>query len=102
VSPCRRRRLRLCGNGRRSRRRRTTPTGRLPHRVLAPRRRVRDPPGGGPALRPGPQRGPQRVRTARLGPAVGYWAFITDPEGKTLELSHGQEVGLTDERAPRR
>jgi catechol 2,3-dioxygenase-like lactoylglutathione lyase family enzyme len=29
------------------------------------------------------------------GPPVGYWAFITDPDGHTLELSHGQEVGLT-------
>jgi lactoylglutathione lyase len=29
------------------------------------------------------------------GPPVGYWAFIADPDGNTLELSHGQEVGLT-------
>jgi catechol 2,3-dioxygenase-like lactoylglutathione lyase family enzyme len=29
------------------------------------------------------------------GPPVGYWAFLTDPDGHTLELSHGQEVGLT-------
>ena len=29
------------------------------------------------------------------GPPVGYWAFITDPDGHTLELSYGQEVGLT-------
>ncbi len=29
------------------------------------------------------------------GPPVGYWAFITDPDGHTLEVSHGQEVGLT-------
>jgi catechol 2,3-dioxygenase-like lactoylglutathione lyase family enzyme len=35
------------------------------------------------------------------GPPVGYWAFITDPDGNNLELSHGQEVGLTVERAPR-
>jgi catechol 2,3-dioxygenase-like lactoylglutathione lyase family enzyme len=33
------------------------------------------------------------------GPPVGYWAFITDPDGHTLEVSHGQEVGLTVERA---
>lgn len=35
------------------------------------------------------------------GAPVGYWAFITDPDGNNLELSHGQEVGLTVERAPR-
>jgi catechol 2,3-dioxygenase-like lactoylglutathione lyase family enzyme len=29
------------------------------------------------------------------GPPVGYWAFIQDPDGHNLELSHGQEVGLT-------
>ncbi len=26
------------------------------------------------------------------GPPVGYWAFFRDPDGNTLELSHGQEV----------
>lgn len=26
---------------------------------------------------------------------VGYWAFLKDPDGHTLELSYGQEVGLT-------
>lgn len=26
---------------------------------------------------------------------VGYWAFLRDPDGHTLELSYGQEVGLT-------
>jgi len=36
------------------------------------------------------------------GPPVGYWAFITDPDGNNLELSYGQEVGLTVEQAPRR
>ena len=30
-----------------------------------------------------------------MGPPVGYWAFLKDPDGHTLELSHGQEVGLT-------
>ncbi|HVP30787.1 MAG TPA: VOC family protein [Myxococcota bacterium] len=40
----------------------------------------------------------------RLGPVdssypVGYWAFLADPDGHTLELSHGQEVGLAVERA---
>ncbi len=29
------------------------------------------------------------------GPPVGYWAFILDPDGHTLEVSYGQEVGLT-------
>jgi catechol 2,3-dioxygenase-like lactoylglutathione lyase family enzyme len=29
------------------------------------------------------------------GPPVGYWALIADPDGHTLELSHGQEVALT-------
>lgn len=31
------------------------------------------------------------------GPPVGYWAFIKDPDGHTLEVSFGQEVGLTVE-----
>lgn len=29
------------------------------------------------------------------GPPVGYWATIGDPDGHTLELTHGQQVGLT-------
>ena len=29
------------------------------------------------------------------GPPVGFWAFLRDPDGHTLELSFGQEVGLT-------
>jgi catechol 2,3-dioxygenase-like lactoylglutathione lyase family enzyme len=29
------------------------------------------------------------------GYPVGYWAFLADPDGNTLELSHGQEVALT-------
>src|SRR5262245_20676435 len=28
------------------------------------------------------------------GPPVGYWAFLCDPDGHTLELSFGQEVAL--------
>ena len=28
------------------------------------------------------------------GPPVGYWAFLRDPDGHTLEISFGQEVGL--------
>ena len=31
------------------------------------------------------------------GPPVGYWAFLRDPDGHTLELSFGQEVALTVE-----
>lgn len=33
------------------------------------------------------------------GPPVGYWAFIVDPDGNNLELSWGQEVGLTVEES---
>jgi catechol 2,3-dioxygenase-like lactoylglutathione lyase family enzyme len=33
------------------------------------------------------------------GPPVGYWAFIRDPDGNNLELSHGQEVGIAVERS---
>jgi catechol 2,3-dioxygenase-like lactoylglutathione lyase family enzyme len=33
------------------------------------------------------------------GPPLGYWALLSDPDGHTLELSYGQEVGLTVERA---
>lgn len=29
------------------------------------------------------------------GYPVGYWAFLRDPDGHTLELSYGQEIGLT-------
>ncbi len=36
---------------------------------------------------------------ADYGPPVGYWAFIRDPDGHTLEVSHGQDVGLTVEQA---
>lgn len=28
------------------------------------------------------------------GYPVGYWAFLRDPDGHNLEISHGQEVGL--------
>jgi catechol 2,3-dioxygenase-like lactoylglutathione lyase family enzyme len=42
----------------------------------------------------------RREGTLRLGPTdsgypVGYWAFLSDPDGHTLELAFGQEVGLT-------
>jgi catechol 2,3-dioxygenase-like lactoylglutathione lyase family enzyme len=29
------------------------------------------------------------------GEPVGYWAFLRDPDGHHLEISFGQEVGLT-------
>jgi len=40
----------------------------------------------------------------RLGPTdsgypVGYWAFIADPDGHTLEVSFGQEIALTIKRS---
>ena len=33
------------------------------------------------------------------GPPVGYWGYIVDPDGHNLELSYGQEVGLTVDQA---
>ena len=33
------------------------------------------------------------------GPPVGYWAFLRDPDGHTLEVSYGQDVGLAVERS---
>jgi catechol 2,3-dioxygenase-like lactoylglutathione lyase family enzyme len=33
------------------------------------------------------------------GPPVGYWAYIVDPDGHNLEISYGQEVGLTVDQA---
>jgi catechol 2,3-dioxygenase-like lactoylglutathione lyase family enzyme len=35
------------------------------------------------------------------GPPVGYWGFVVDPDGHNLELSYGQEVGVTVEGAAR-
>jgi catechol 2,3-dioxygenase-like lactoylglutathione lyase family enzyme len=34
------------------------------------------------------------------GYPIGYWAFLRDPDGHTLELSYGQEIGLTVEQIP--
>jgi lactoylglutathione lyase len=34
------------------------------------------------------------------GPPVGYWALIRDPDGHTLEVAHGQDVGLAVMGAP--
>ena len=32
------------------------------------------------------------------GPPVGYWFFASDPDGHSLELSFGQDVGLAASR----
>jgi catechol 2,3-dioxygenase-like lactoylglutathione lyase family enzyme len=39
------------------------------------------------------------VAPADLGPPIGYRGFIRDPDGHTLEVSFGQEIGLTVEAA---
>jgi catechol 2,3-dioxygenase-like lactoylglutathione lyase family enzyme len=31
------------------------------------------------------------------GSTIGYWAFLRDPDGHTLEISYGQEIGFTVE-----
>jgi catechol 2,3-dioxygenase-like lactoylglutathione lyase family enzyme len=36
---------------------------------------------------------------ADAGYPVGYWAFLLDPDGNTLELSYGQEIGLAVEQS---
>lgn len=36
---------------------------------------------------------------ADSGYPVGYWALVRDPDGHTLELSFGQEVGLAVQEA---
>ncbi len=33
------------------------------------------------------------------GYPIGYWAFLRDPDGHTLERSYGQEIGLTVDHA---
>lgn len=33
------------------------------------------------------------------GTPIGYIAFLADPDGNSLELSYGQDVGLTVERS---
>lgn len=33
------------------------------------------------------------------GPPVGYWAYLRDPDGHTLEISFGQEINFTVEQA---
>lgn len=34
------------------------------------------------------------------GYPIGYWTFLRDPDGHTLELSYGQEIGLITEQVP--
>ncbi len=34
-----------------------------------------------------------RLGPTDSGPPVGYWALLSDPDGHTLELSFGQEIG---------
>ncbi len=43
------------------------------------------------------QAGILRQEPQDSGYPVGYWAFLSDPDGHTLELSYGQEIGLTIE-----
>ncbi|MEH2202551.1 MAG: VOC family protein [Nostoc sp.] len=33
------------------------------------------------------------------GHPVGYWAYLQDPDGHTLEISYGQEISFTVEQA---
>ena len=33
------------------------------------------------------------------GPPVGYWAMLSDPDGHTLEIAFGQQVGRTVEES---
>ena len=33
------------------------------------------------------------------GYPIGYWAFLADPDGNTLEISYGQEIAMTIEQA---
>ncbi|WP_218570267.1 VOC family protein [Pseudomonas mangiferae] len=35
------------------------------------------------------------------GPPTGYWTYLADPDGNTLELSHGQEIAFTVKDAQR-
>ncbi len=38
------------------------------------------------------------IQEPKSGCPIGYWAFLRDPDGHTLELSFGQEIGLTLDR----
>jgi catechol 2,3-dioxygenase-like lactoylglutathione lyase family enzyme len=41
------------------------------------------------------QEGVLREGPQDYGYPVGYWAFLSDPDGHTLEISYGQEIGET-------
>jgi catechol 2,3-dioxygenase-like lactoylglutathione lyase family enzyme len=34
------------------------------------------------------------------GPPIGYWCFVGDPDGHTIEFAFGQQVGAAVARAP--
>lgn len=40
------------------------------------------------------QEGVLRRAAQQSLPPVGYWAFFNDPDGNTLELSYGQQIGM--------
>ena len=40
------------------------------------------------------QEGVLRRAAQESGSPVGYWAFFADPDGNTLELSYGQQIGM--------
>ncbi len=46
------------------------------------------------------QAGSLRQGPTDSGYPIGYWAFLSDPDGHTLEISHGQEIALTVARDP--
>ncbi|BFM40842.1 VOC family protein [Synechocystis sp. LKSZ1] len=45
------------------------------------------------------QEGTLAKKATDSGYPIGYWAFIHDPDGHVLEVSYGQEVGLTVEQS---
>uniref|UniRef100_B8HMQ3 Glyoxalase/bleomycin resistance protein/dioxygenase n=1 Tax=Cyanothece sp. (strain PCC 7425 / ATCC 29141) TaxID=395961 RepID=B8HMQ3_CYAP4 len=45
------------------------------------------------------QEGCLRDGPADAGSPIGYWAFIADPDGHTLEITFGQEVTYTVEQS---
>ena len=40
------------------------------------------------------QEGCLRMGPTDSGYPIGYWAFLSDPDGHTLEIAYGQEVAL--------
>lgn len=47
------------------------------------------------------QRGLLRSPPVQSPPPVGYWTYISDPDGNTLELSYGQQIRFTGLQSPR-